>query len=243
MQEIETCHSRIAVLVRHLVPSQLENSKFIFMRDTSATVLPSKDDAKDNIQFLLRAAKEIPPPLQKNVKELLQTQDPQQQMKKSIITYLNSHSINPSDTTSLSETLQAGVLLVASPRADVRKKFINQICEAAVKKNALVYAIAPSGSVNVTTEGVYKLSTHPTLSRRAILNAMLRHGAHLLVFGTISTRDDVMALMDATYTGYHCVAEIYAENANDALSRLEAIGVDTSMLPQNLRIVVPQGKL
>ncbi len=129
--------------------------------------------------------------------------------------------------------------MVASTRADIRRQFINRLCDAAVEKSALVYAIAPSGSVNVQSEGVYKLTTHPTLSRRAILSALLRHGAHLLVFGTISTRDDVMALMDAAYTGYHCVAEIYGESAHDVLSRLEAIGVDVSTLPQSLRIVVP----
>ena len=48
-----------------------------------------------------------------------------------------------------------------------------------------------------------------------------------------------MSLLDAVYTGYHCVAEIYGENAPDVLSRLEAVGVDTSILPQNLRIVIP----
>ncbi len=154
------------------------------------------------------------------------------QTHRSLVTYLTSHSAS-------AESLQAGVLLVASTRADIRRQFINRLCDAAVEKSALVYAIAPSGSVNVQSEGVYKLTTHPTLSRRAILSALLRHGAHLLVFGTISTRDDVMALMDAAYTGYHCVAEIYGESAHDVLSRLEAIGVDVSTLPQSLRIVVP----
>jgi hypothetical protein len=153
-------------------------------------------------------------------------------VKKSMVTYISPHSAS-------GETLQAGVLLVASTRADVRRQFINRLCEAAVERSALVYSIAPYGGVNVDTKGVYKLSTHPTLSRRAILNALLRHGAHLLVFGTISTRDDVMALMDAAYTGYHCVAEIFGESAHDVLSRLEAIGIDISILPQNLRIVVP----
>ncbi|KAL0490466.1 protein transport protein HofB [Acrasis kona] len=153
-------------------------------------------------------------------------------VKRSLVTYIGPHSAS-------AESLQAGVLLVASTRADVRRQFINRLCEASVERSALVYSIAPYGGVNVDTEGVYKLSTHPTLSRRAILNALLRHGAHLLVFGTISTRDDVMALMDAAYTGYHCVAEIYGESAHDVLSRLEAIGIDISILPQNLRIVVP----
>ena len=35
---------------------------------------------------------------------------------------------------------------------------------------------------------------------------------------------------------------MYGENANDVLSRLEAVGVDISMLPQNLRIIVPAEK-
>ncbi|KAG2388316.1 hypothetical protein C9374_000480 [Naegleria lovaniensis] len=158
------------------------------------------------------------------------------QVRHSQVTYISPHSASESaDSTSL----QAGVLLVASTRADVRRAFIERLCQAAVERSALVYSIATQGGVNVSTDGVYKLSTHPTLSRRAILNALLRHGAHLLVFGTISTRDDVMSLMDAAYTGYHCVAEIYGESAHDVLSRLEAIGVDVSMLPQNLRIVVP----
>lgn len=137
------------------------------------------------------------------------------------------------------ETLQAGVVLVAHTRADVRRAFINRLCEAAVAHASLVYAIAPSGGVPVQAEGVYKLFTHPTLSRRAILSAMLRHGAHVLVFGEIATRDDVSAMMDAVYTGYHVVCEIYGESAHDVLARLEAVGVDTSMLPANLRIVVP----
>jgi hypothetical protein len=154
-------------------------------------------------------------------------------IQRSLVTYLTPH-------TATAESLQAGILLVASTRADIRRQFINRLCDAAVERSALVYSIAPSGSANVQSEGVYKLTTHPTLSRRAILNALLRHGAHLLVFGTISTRDDVMALMDAAYTGYHCVAEIYGESAHDVLSRLEAIGVDVSTLPQNLRIVVPR---
>jgi hypothetical protein len=154
-------------------------------------------------------------------------------IQRSLVTYLTPH-------TATAESLQAGILLVASIRADIRRQFINRLCDAAVERSALVYSIAPSGSANVQSEGVYKLTTHPTLSRRAILNALLRHGAHLLVFGTISTRDDVMALMDAAYTGYHCVAEIYGESAHDVLSRLEAIGVDVSTLPQNLRIVVPR---
>jgi hypothetical protein len=154
------------------------------------------------------------------------------QIQRSLVTYLTPHSAS-------AESLQAGVLLVASTRADIRRQFINRLCDAAVERSALVYSIAPSGSVNVQSEGVYKLTTHPTLSRRAILSALLRHGAHLLIFGTISTRDDVMALMDAAYTGYHCVAEIYGESAHDVLSRLEAIGVDVTTLPQNLRIVVP----
>lgn len=154
------------------------------------------------------------------------------QIQRSLVTYLTPHSAS-------AESLQAGVLLVASTRADIRRQFINRLCDAAVERSALVYSIAPSGSVNVQSEGVYKLTTHPTLSRRAILSALLRHGAHLLIFGTISTRDDVMALMDAAYTGYHCVAEIYGESAHDVLSRLEAIGVDVTVLPQNLRIVVP----
>ncbi|KAF0976915.1 hypothetical protein FDP41_004210 [Naegleria fowleri] len=158
------------------------------------------------------------------------------QVRHSQVTYISPHSASESaDSTSL----QAGILLVASTRADVRRAFIERLCQAAVERSALVYSIATQGGVNVSTDGVYKLSTHPTLSRRAILNALLRHGAHLLVFGTISTRDDVMSLMDAAYTGYHCVAEIYGESAHDVLSRLEAIGVDVSMLPQNLRIVVP----
>ncbi|EFC46998.1 predicted protein [Naegleria gruberi] len=158
------------------------------------------------------------------------------QIKQAQVTYISPHSASESaDSTSM----QAGVLLVASTRADLRRAFIERLCQAAVERSALVYSIATQGGVNVSTDGVYKLSTHPTLSRRAILNALLRHGAHLLVFGTISTRDDVMSLMDAAYTGYHCVAEIYGESAHDVLSRLEAIGVDVSMLPQNLRIVVP----
>lgn len=132
-----------------------------------------------------------------------------------VISYLNKH-----DLVNL-ESLQAGVLLVAHPRANVRRQFIQRLCQAAMERSALVYAIAASGSPNVQVEGVFTLATHPTLSRRAILNALLRHGAHLLIFGTISTRDDVMALMDATYTGYHCVAEIYGESAQDVLSRLE----------------------
>jgi Tfp pilus assembly ATPase PilU len=69
-----------------------------------------------------------------------------------------------------------------------------------------------------------------------------------LIFGTISTREDMMQLMEAVYTGYHCVAEIFGENANDVLSRLgkfitkfylEAVGIDLSILPKNMRIVVP----
>jgi Flp pilus assembly CpaF family ATPase len=131
------------------------------------------------------------------------------------------------------------VILVCSTRADVRRAFINRLCEAAVKRSALVYAIAPSGGVNVTAEGVFRLYTHPTLSRRAILSAMLRHGANMLVFGEVATRDDVAQLLDAVYTGYHVVAEMYGESAHDALARLEAIGVDTSTLPANLRIAVP----
>jgi len=158
------------------------------------------------------------------------------QVRQSQVTYISPHSASESADSS---SLQAGVLLVASTRADLRRSFINRLCQAAVERSALVYSIAAQGGVNVSTDGVYKLATHPTLSRRAILSALLRHGAHLLVFGTISTRDDVMSLMDAAYTGYHCVAEIYGESAHDVLSRLEAIGVDVSMLPQNLRIVVP----
>lgn len=97
--------------------------------------------------------------------------------------------------------------MVASTRAEVRRQFINKLCDVAIEKSSLIYAIAPSGSINVETNGVYKLTTHPTLSRRAILNALLRHGAHILIFGIINTRDDVMSLLDAVYTGYHCVAE------------------------------------
>lgn len=154
-------------------------------------------------------------------------------IKKSLVTYLSPHQAYTA------ETLQAGVLLVAHTRAEVRRQFINRLCKAAIERSALVYSVTPQGSVGVTTPGVYRLTTHPTLSRRAILNALLRHGAHLLIFGTINTRDDMMSLMDAVYTGYHCVAEIYGESAHDVLSRLEAVGVDTSILPQNLRIVVP----
>ncbi|KAL9653003.1 hypothetical protein ABK040_015518 [Willaertia magna] len=157
------------------------------------------------------------------------------QIKQSQVTYISPHAAYTV------ETLQAGVLLVAHTRADIRRKFINRLCDAAVERSSLIYSIAPQGGVNVATPGVYKLSTHPTLSRRAILNALLRHGAHLLIFGIISTRDDVMSLMDAAYTGYHCVAEIFGESAHDVLSRLEAIGVDVTMLPQNLRIIVPAG--
>jgi hypothetical protein len=157
----------------------------------------------------------------------------QGRIKKSLVTYL---SPSGGFTT---ETLQAGILVVAHTRAEIRRQFINRLCEAAVEKSALIYAIAPSGSVNVETNGVYKLTTHPTLSRRAIMNALLRHGAHILVFGQINTRDDVVSLLEAVYTGYHCICEINGETASDVLSRLEAVGVDTSILPKNMRIVIP----
>ena len=62
------------------------------------------------------------------------------------------------------------------------------------------YAISPSGSPSVNTPGVFQLRTHPTLSRRAILSALLRHGAHVLIFGTIGTREDIMQMMEAVYT-------------------------------------------
>lgn len=157
----------------------------------------------------------------------------QGRVTKTLVTYL---SPTGGFTT---ETLQAGILLVAHTRAEVRREFINRLCEAAVEKSSLIYSIAPSGSIQVETNGVYKLTSNQTLSRRAILNALLRHGAHVLVFGQINTRDDVMSLLDAVYTGYHCIAEIYGETSFDVLSRLEAVGVDTSILPKNMRIVVP----
>eukprot|EP00761_Pharyngomonas_kirbyi_P008004 gb/GECH01008015.1/.p1 GENE.gb/GECH01008015.1/~~gb/GECH01008015.1/.p1 ORF type:complete len:140 (+),score=18.59 gb/GECH01008015.1/:1-420(+) len=109
-------------------------------------------------------------------------------IKRSLVTYLSPHEAFTV------ETLQAGVLLVAHTRPNVRRNFIDRLCAAAVERNALVYAIAPSGGVSVSTPGVYRLTTHPTFSRRDILGALLRHGAHLLVFGLMSTRNDVMAL-------------------------------------------------
>ena len=42
-------------------------------------------------------------------------------------------------------------------------------------------------------------------SRRAILSALLRHGAHVLVFGTIANREDVMQMTEAVYTVCFCV--------------------------------------
>jgi hypothetical protein len=73
------------------------------------------------------------------------------------------------------------------------------------------------------------------------MKIVLLFRAHLLIFGPINTREDMMQLMEGVYTGYHCVAEIFGENANDVLSRLEAVGVDMDILPKNLRIVVPNG--
>lgn len=138
-----------------------------------------------------------------------------------------------------SETLQAGVVLVAHPRPEVRRQFVDRVCQAAVERSLLVYAISPEGSNTVSTAGVFRLTTHSTLSRRAILSALLRHGAHVLVFGLVSTRDDVSLLMEAAYTGYHTIAEIVGESSDDVIARLETIGVDASMLPKSLRIVVP----
>lgn len=237
--------SRLNILMNHLMPN-VQHTKNIVARavattNPTGTVIPSA--TKLNTQYPRSAIKE-----KRRVMSRLNAMKRARggsdvlvqfsplvtgRIQRSLVTYLTPH-------TATAESLQAGILLVASTRADIRRQFINRLCDAAVERSALVYSIAPSGSANVQSEGVYKLTTHPTLSRRAILNALLRHGAHLLVFGTISTRDDVMALMDAAYTGYHCVAEIYGESAHDVLSRLEAIGVDVSTLPQNLRIVVPR---
>ncbi|KAF0852954.1 Type II secretion system (T2SS)-related protein GspEL1 [Andalucia godoyi] len=146
--------------------------------------------------------------------------------------------ISPHESLS-SETLQAGVVLVAHPRPDVRKAFIDRLCQAAVERSLLVYAISPEGSNTVSVPGVFRLMTHATLSRRAILSALLRHGAHVLVFGLVSTRDDVSLLMEAAYTGYHTVAEVFGESPQDVLARLETIGVDATMLPKSLRVIVP----
>jgi len=212
---------RLKILMDHLMPNVKHASRFV-AHGLGSTIANNNNNNNTEIEHKHRG-----PDVLLQFSPLITGH-----VKKSMVTYISPHS-------SSGETLQAGVLLVASTRADIRRQFINRLCEAAVERSALVYSIAPYGGVNVDTDGVYKLSTHPTLSRRAILNALLRHGAHLLVFGTISTRDDVMALMDAAYTGYHCVAEIYGESAHDVLSRLEAIGIDISILPQNLRIVVP----
>ena len=35
-----------------------------------------------------------------------------------------------------------------------------------------------------------------------------------------------MSLLDAVYTGYHVVAEIYGENANDVLSRFDYFKIE-----------------
>lgn len=160
------------------------------------------------------------------------------------ITYLKSVLSPSPDTASLSSksedvaSLQAGVVLVASTRPDLRRRFLSAVCRAAVERSMLVYSINPPGSIIVDdVPGVYQLTTHPTLSKRAILAALLRHGAQVLVFGLIATRDDITLMMEAVYTGYTTLCEIHGESPTDVLARLEALGVDANMLPPTMRIV------
>jgi len=217
--------SRIEVLLNHLTPNLMKTRD---MLNKGSSLSTTDNQRNENKSFIISSQSNIVPDTLVQFSPFLQDT-----FKKSKVSYLSPNG--PFQT----ETLQAGVLLVAHPRSEVRRKFLNRLCEAAVSKSLLIYSINAQGSINVDTDGVYQLTTHPTLSRRAILNALLRHGAHLLVFGVINTRDDVMQMLDAVYTGYHVIAEIFGENALDVLSRLEAVGVDTSLLPQNLRIVVP----
>jgi hypothetical protein len=136
-------------------------------------------------------------------------------------------------------TLQAGVVIVASTVFEQRRRYMEDLCRAAIDRSMLVYSINPPGSVTVTVPGVYQLTTHPSLSKRAILAALLRHGAQVLVFGALASRDDVTLMMEAVYTGYQTICEMHGEGPEDVLARLEAMGVDISMLPSSLRIIVP----
>eukprot|EP01080_Neovahlkampfia_damariscottae_P004269 gene4269-7605_t len=198
MEQENKWKERTNVLLKHLSPN---------LKKTSDLLSHIQITTKENIDTTVQKYKKTP--------DVLIQFSPliKGKLKKSKVSYLSP--TGPFTT----ETLQAGILLVASTRAEVRRAFINKLCEAAIEKSLLVYSIAPEGGTNVETNGVYKLSTHPTLSRRGILSALLRHGAHVLIFGVINTRDDIMSLLDAVYTGYHVVAEIYGENANDVLSR------------------------
>jgi hypothetical protein len=189
--------------------------------------------ARHLLPRVVTVAQQVPTVLDQ-LRHLSATDEVGDQFAPSRIAYVTQHEALSS------ETLQAGVLLVAHPRADVRRRFIDRVCRAAVERSLLVYAISPPGSATVSVSGVFRLTTHTTLSRRAILSALLRHGAHVLMFGLVSTRDDVSLLMEAAYTGYQTVAEVVGETPEDVIARLEAIGVDTTMLPQNLRIIVPE---